>query len=182
MSVTIVHDIAAARVAHGNREYVAVALKTAESNLINEDGYPSTRWNMLRPGLEWEVMQDVVELSSSCESGCLQWARGRSGMRKILPETLIRKVRTAIRKAPVVENLGHVPAFGGAFRLRWDFEKMYDYEKAEIERLKKRGVVTRIEVLEHSFSNEKSFEAEFLASAEGVAAAARFRNANLWCF
>lgn len=44
-----------------------------QSNVIDRNNRVARDWSAVGVGMQWQVMQQVVQLAASCEGGCLRW-------------------------------------------------------------------------------------------------------------
>ena len=177
MGYDVVRSAVAAKVKWEDRVYVTVALLIADSNLIGDNGMAES-WNMLVPGLEWEVMQDAVKLSSDCESGCLKWGSGKG--RNILPETFIRRIRDTVRNAPFVTELHTCIPGSSSFEVQWPLPDA-KWKRKDLEEAWKRGIVSEVSEIE-DWRNRPTLAARFNGLPASVAFAAEARgSSHLWC-
>lgn len=82
-------------------KFVALFIQSADSSSYTDDGKSSRSWSLRPIGQSWEVMADIVKMSSDCEGGCLRY----KGNSKSKAETLIAACRNAIKYAQTVESL-----------------------------------------------------------------------------
>lgn len=122
---------------HSNiHDAVCLFIQQADSSLYDDNDRMVRSWNLVRPDEEWRVMQDVVAMSASCESGCLQYKGSRTKA-----ETFIAACRRAIETAPYVEslfNIGDYQIFQSHLQLpinRDDLAKRGDYYIKQLDKL-----------------------------------------------
>ena len=118
----------------------ALFLEVADSNLRDDHGRMARSWNLIRPGLDWEVMMRLVEYAANCESGMLRY-RGRQAR----AETLIRAARKAVEEAPTVARFDApgAPMTVHSFGVFQDKETRPEIYQREIEAAEEAGVLER---------------------------------------
>ncbi len=122
---------------HSNiHDVVCLFIQQGDSSLYDENNRMVRSWNLVRPDQEWRVMQDVVTMSASCESGCLKYKGNHAKA-----ETFIAACRKAIETAPYVEslsNIGDYQIFQSQLQLplnRDDLTKRGDYYVKQLDKL-----------------------------------------------
>jgi len=105
-----------------------------DSNVYDHRNRRARDWYVMAIGEPYRVMQRVIDVSSDCEGGMLRWQN-----RDTLPESYIKRYRTLVDNAPLVNLPGRIPHFHLATEIhihRKEFEAFDTYKTEQLNALR----------------------------------------------